>query len=154
MPRFKRRHVLLAAIVIAVSVGGGFAGAAIAQNGQEQHFRDVPIDHYAFDAINWMVDNNITTGCGDGTNFCPDRALNRAHLSAFLYRYHHNVVLPYLVAVYHEHSTDIGTGSKHCHELKTSMFDDLGQWHRAEHGDGIFFGPVGTGHETTFGCAY
>ena len=51
----------------------------------EQRFNDVPTDHYAYEAIEWMVANGITGGCGDG-NFCPDRPLTRAHLAAFLYR--------------------------------------------------------------------
>lgn len=31
----------------------------------------------------------ITRGCGDGTNFCPDRAVTRAQMAAFLYRARH-----------------------------------------------------------------
>ena len=59
------------------------AGTVAAQS--EQRFNDVPTDHYAYEAIEWMVANGITGGCGDG-NFCPDRPLTRAHLAAFLYR--------------------------------------------------------------------
>ena len=53
-----------------------------------QRFGDVPTDHYAFDSVNWAVENGITGGCGDGTNFCPERNLNRAHMVTFLKRYH------------------------------------------------------------------
>lgn len=79
--------IAVAVVVAAVAV----AATAVAQ--PTQRFGDVPPDHYAFDAVAWMADNNITTGCGDGTDFCPDRPLTRVHIAAFLYRYHQNVIL-------------------------------------------------------------
>lgn len=75
---------LLAVLLTATIAVLAIAGTVAAQS--TQRFNDVPPDHYAYDAINWMVDNNITRGCGDGTNFCPERPLNRAHIAAFLYR--------------------------------------------------------------------
>ena len=80
-----RRFIPTALIAVTVAILAA-AGTVAAQSAQR--FDDVPPDHYAFEAVNWMVDNGITTGCGDGTNFCPGRALNRAHVAAFLYRYH------------------------------------------------------------------
>ena len=77
------RRISAVLIVVAVIAAATFATAA-AQS--EQRFDDVPTDHYAHDAINWMADQGITGGCGDGTIFCPDTPLNRAHISAFLYR--------------------------------------------------------------------
>lgn len=79
--RRKATSTVLIATAVAVLAA---AGTVAAQS--EQRFDDVPTDHYAFEAINWMVDNEITGGCGDN-NFCPDRPLTRAHLAAFLYRY-------------------------------------------------------------------
>lgn len=69
-----------AAALIAVSVG---VGAAL----QQQRFKDVPTDHYAYDSVDWAVDIGVTAGC-DGTNFCPEDNLNRAHMVTFLKRYH------------------------------------------------------------------
>lgn len=71
--------ILTAVVVVVLAAAGTVAAQA------EQRFDDVPTDHYAFDAINWMVDNQITGGCGDN-NYCPDQPLTRAHLAAFLYR--------------------------------------------------------------------
>lgn len=53
-----------------------------------QLFDDVPRGHYAYDAIQWAVENGITEGCGDGRNFCPEQPLDRAHMVTFLKRYH------------------------------------------------------------------
>lgn len=74
--------VLTAAIVAVLAATGTVAAQ------DAQRFDDVPAGHYAYDAINWLVDEGITGGCGDGTNFCPDQPLTRAHIAAFLYRYH------------------------------------------------------------------
>ena len=81
--RFKILTVTGATAVVAVLV---VVGTVTAQTGQR--FDDVPTDHYAFDAANWAADNGITQGCGDGTNFCPERTLNRANMVTFLKRYH------------------------------------------------------------------
>lgn len=53
-----------------------------------QLFDDVPRGHYAYDAVQWAVENGITQGCGDGRNFCPEEPLHRAHMVTFLKRYH------------------------------------------------------------------
>ena len=83
-------HRILVVVALAVTVAASLAVTAVAQSAQR--FDDVPTDHYAFEAIDWMVDNQITGGCGDGSNFCPDQTLTRAHIAAFLHRYHTNVV--------------------------------------------------------------
>ena len=82
--RLTKLSALAAAAVIVAVVA--VVGTAAAQNGQR--FGDVPSGHYAYDSIEWAVANGITGGCGDGTNFCPDRNLNRAHMVTFLKRYH------------------------------------------------------------------
>ena len=69
-----------AAVVAVLAV----AGTVTAQS--DQRFDDVPTDAYYYAAVNWAVDNGITSGCGDGTNFCPDKALTRAHVVTFLHR--------------------------------------------------------------------
>ena len=82
--RLTRLSVLAVAAVVATVAA--VVGTAAAQTGQR--FGDVAPDHYAYDSVNWAVDNGITGGCGDGTNFCPDDNLNRAHMVTFLKRYH------------------------------------------------------------------
>ena len=82
--RLATLSALVAAAVIVAVVA--LVGTAVAQN--SQRFEDVPSDHYAYDSIEWAVANGITAGCGDGTNFCPDTNLNRAHMVTFLKRYH------------------------------------------------------------------
>ena len=78
--------VLAVAAATAVVASLAVVGTAAAQFGPR--FDDVPQDHYAYRAIDWAVDNKITRGCGDGTNFCPGKTLNRAQMVTFLLRYH------------------------------------------------------------------
>ena len=49
-------------------------------------FADVPPDHPHFEAIETVAADGITTGCGDGINFCPDSAVTRAQMARFLQR--------------------------------------------------------------------
>ena len=78
-----RKKIIVAAVIVVVALGAGVAGAQV-----QQRFGDVPTDHYAYEAVDWAVDIGVTVGCGDGTNFCPERNLNRAHMVTFLKRYH------------------------------------------------------------------
>ena len=82
----RRFKILTVTGATAVAVVLVLVGTVTAQTAQR--FDDVPTDHYAFDAANWAADNGITQGCGDGTNFCPERTLNRANMVTFLKRYH------------------------------------------------------------------
>jgi hypothetical protein len=76
--------------VVAAAVALTAAAVALAQGiGQ---FRDVPDNHYARDAVEWAIQNNVTYGCRDGTYFCPETTVNRAESVTFLYRYHNNVI--------------------------------------------------------------
>ena len=87
---WQRRGSRLAVGVVAAAVALTVAAVALAQGvGQ---FRDVPANHYARDAVEWAVQNDITYGCRDGTYFCPERTVNRAESVTFLHRYHNNVI--------------------------------------------------------------
>ena len=87
---WQRRGSRLAVGVVAAAVALTVAAVAFAQGiGQ---FRDVPNNHYARDAVEWAVQNDITYGCRDGTYFCPERTVNRAESVTFLHRYHNNVI--------------------------------------------------------------
>lgn len=48
-----------------------------------RRFLDVPATFSHHDAIVWLADNDITTGCGS-RNFCPNVAVNRGQLATFL----------------------------------------------------------------------
>lgn len=91
--RFKILGLAAGAAVIAVfAVVGTVAAQSV------QRFEDVAPDHYAYEAVNWAVDNGITRGCGDGTNFCPARTLNRGEVVTFLKRYHDGLGSPVTVS--------------------------------------------------------
>ena len=78
---------ILAVTTLAVAVASSaIVGTVAAQT--SRLFEDVPRGHYAYEAIEWAVVNGITQGCGDGTNFCPTKTLNRAQMVTFLKRYH------------------------------------------------------------------
>jgi len=49
-------------------------------------FVDVPSDAWYAEHVARLAASGITTGCGDGTGFCPKRDTLRAQMAAFLYR--------------------------------------------------------------------
>ena len=49
-------------------------------------FTDVDSDAYYADAVEWAVDNGVTTGAS-GTTFAPNADCTRAQIVTFLYRY-------------------------------------------------------------------
>lgn len=51
-------------------------------------FNDVPDSNIFHNDISWLANNGITTGCGDGTNFCPEDNVTRQQMAAFLRRFH------------------------------------------------------------------
>ena len=60
---------------------------------QPAGFADVDPDGVHAASIEALHAAGITTGCGDGTNFCPDRAVTRAQMAAFLYRARHMIAI-------------------------------------------------------------
>ena len=62
---------------ISVSVEASFVKAGI--------FADVPESAYYYDAVQWAVENGITTGTGAAT-FSPNASCTRAQMVTFLYR--------------------------------------------------------------------
>ncbi|MGI6205488.1 MAG: S-layer homology domain-containing protein [Anaerovoracaceae bacterium] len=50
------------------------------------NFTDVKSTDYYYSAVNWAVQNGITSGVSD-TEFAPDRALTREEIATFLHRY-------------------------------------------------------------------
>ena len=47
-------------------------------------YGDVPLSHADADWIYVAQDQGITTGCGDGSNFCPNAVLTRAGFEKML----------------------------------------------------------------------
>jgi len=58
-------------------------GNAIAEG---QRFSDVPLGHYAFEAVEWAAGAGVTAGYDDGT-FRPLQALSKRHALVFMQRY-------------------------------------------------------------------
>lgn len=52
-------------------------------------FDDVDASGFHAPFIERMAELGITTGCGDGSGFCPDRKVTRAQMAAFLSRAYH-----------------------------------------------------------------
>jgi hypothetical protein len=76
-----RKSALIAALVAAVLVVplGVYAS---------HQFSDVPDSHLFHNAIGWMKDNNVTSGCNPPVNdkYCPDDTVTRGQMAAFMKR--------------------------------------------------------------------
>lgn len=71
---------LIALLVAATAV------AQAASKGSDM-FEDVPVGHWADEAIGWAATNGITAGVSE-TEFGVDQTLTRAQMITFLYRHH------------------------------------------------------------------
>jgi hypothetical protein len=69
----------MAAFIIRAFYGETFTFSAI------PYFSDVPDTHWAFNYIQKMFEDGITTGCG-GSNYCPGNNVTRAQMAAFMMR--------------------------------------------------------------------
>lgn len=54
--------------------------------GAHPGFSDVPVDAWYAADVAKLTASGITKGCGDGTQFCPDRDTTRAQMATFLWR--------------------------------------------------------------------
>ena len=54
--------------------------------GPDPGFSDVPAGAWYAADVARLVESGITSGCGEGTAFCPDRATTRAQMAVFLAR--------------------------------------------------------------------
>ena len=50
-------------------------------------FADVDTSDYFWMATDWAAQTGVTSGCGDGADFCPDRPVTRAQVAVFLHRF-------------------------------------------------------------------
>ena len=53
-----------------------------------RRFADVDASHPQAALVERFAEIGVTQGCGDGTNFCPDGEVTRAHMAVFLSRAH------------------------------------------------------------------
>ena len=53
--------------------------------GPDPGFGDVASDAWYYDDVARLAHSGITSGCGDGTNYCPSRATTRAQMAVFLW---------------------------------------------------------------------
>ena len=59
--------------------------AVLEKSNQKKNFVDVAAGAYYYDAVQWAVDNGITSGTG-ATTFSPDATCTRAQMVTFLWR--------------------------------------------------------------------
>ncbi len=55
-------------------------------DGPDPGFTDVPVDAWYADEVSRLAASGITTGCGDGTTFCPGQHTTRGQMATFLWR--------------------------------------------------------------------
>lgn len=81
-PRTNKRRWLRRAAIVAATAAVVAPTAVWALDS----FPDVADENVHHDSITWLVDNGITEGCGDGTNFCPGDNVTRAQMASFMRR--------------------------------------------------------------------
>ena len=55
-------------------------------DGPDPNFGDIAADAWYASSVAKLAASGITAGCGDGTNFCPDKPTTRAEMAIFLAR--------------------------------------------------------------------
>lgn len=80
----KRRA--LRVLTVAALLAGITAAAPAGPAGAAAGFGDVAADTFYTEAVQWLVDNEITEGTSPGC-FSPERELTRGELAVFLWRY-------------------------------------------------------------------
>ena len=78
MKLFLNAFILMAGIIICF--------AFPSQTEAKQVFKDVPTDHYAYDAIKWAYDFNIVNGYANGT-FRPNQPVTEQQFASILVSY-------------------------------------------------------------------
>lgn len=78
-----RRAALILAVALLLVVP--------ATAGATHIFSDVEDTNTHATGIEWVADVGVTTGCGDGSTYCPDGLVNRAQMATFMHRLSGNV---------------------------------------------------------------
>lgn len=84
-PQPRRRTSRVARTFLALGVALSLAiPAAVFAGGQS--FTDVPPSHQFFASIEAVKAAGVTSGCGDGTKYCPNGLVTRGQMAAFMNR--------------------------------------------------------------------
>jgi hypothetical protein len=80
MPRSLKVLIIVGALVVALVPVAAVAG---------HQFTDVPNSHTFHADISWLADKGITKGCNPPANtmYCPDGAVTRGQMAAFMHRF-------------------------------------------------------------------
>ena len=81
----KRILIIVAAVVVVLTAAGTVAAQST------QRFPDVPLEHEAYEAIEWAADVELTLGYDDGT-FKPEQPLSRRHAVVFMERFYDDIL--------------------------------------------------------------
>ena len=81
----KRILIIVAAVVVVLTAAGTVAAQST------QRFPDVPLEHEAYEAIEWAADVELTLGYDDGT-FKPEQPLSKQHAVVFMERYYDQIL--------------------------------------------------------------
>ena len=76
----------LRGLLLAMLLAGGAVVAAAVGAVAADRFGDVAAGHAHEDGIGWVADAQVTSGCGDGAEYCPDDPVTRAQMATFLHR--------------------------------------------------------------------
>lgn len=74
------------ATITAETVDGGYRASCTITVISGMTFLDVPADSYYADAVEWAVNQGITTGYGSSSTFAPDGTCTRGQVVTFLWR--------------------------------------------------------------------
>jgi hypothetical protein len=82
--RIRRRNPSLVALAIVAVISAGIAAplGVVASH----RFSDVPNTNIYHADIDALADAGVTTGCGNGTTFCPSAFVTREQMAAFMNR--------------------------------------------------------------------
>ena len=83
--RGTRVAVIVGVVVVVLFVTGAAVGEGVDSPRGSDVFGDVPVGHWADEAIGWAVENGVTTGVGEG-RFGPEGVVSRGQILTLLFR--------------------------------------------------------------------
>ena len=72
--------------ITAIAIAMLTATATVAAMAASDRFGDVAAGHPHEEGIGFVVDSDVTAGCGDGSDYCPSDEVTRAQMATFLHR--------------------------------------------------------------------
>jgi len=77
----ERKHLYVLAVIVTLAAMLVPVGAWASHR-----FNDVADSNPFHDDISWLANAEVTVGCGDGSSFCPEDAVTREQVAAFMRR--------------------------------------------------------------------